>query len=460
LNQILADLVSCENQIDTFFVNQRINLLLKQSNIVKKLGYSPVMVMRFIFSLVFTGKNLFRTLHAGEPAELGKDTVYRFLNSVNANWRRFLHLLSGAVIREQLTPLTTEKTVKVFIADDSFYDRNRSKNVELLARVHDHNENRYYRGFRLLTLSWSDGISHIPVSFALLSSAKKDNRLVPMREGIDKRSNGFKRRAESTLKSPEALARLVRGAMKNDIKADYILFDSWFSFPSTIMTMLASGVHVICMLKALKTIHYGYEGHSLHLAQLFKMVRKKAGRAKVLASVLVEIGKDEKGNPIQAKIVFVRDRSSKKWLALLSTDVTLADDEIIKLYKRRWDIEVFFKMAKSFLNLAKEFQSRSYDTLVAHTTIVFCRYIMLALARRMNKDPRTLGTLFHAGCDELRQATFAEALQQMLAMLQNIVRDFLGLTAAQLESLLQKFIAEVAPIFRKLLLPRPKLAYN
>jgi hypothetical protein len=42
---------------------------------------------------------------------------------------------------------------------------------------------------------------------------------------------------------------------------------------------------------------------------------------------------------------------------------------------------------------------------VAHTTIVFARYIMLELARRSAKDPRTLGTLFHAGCDELRQAS-------------------------------------------------------
>lgn len=61
---------------------------------------------------------------------------------------------------------------------------------------------------------------------------------------------------------------------------------------------------------------------------------------------------------------FTRDRNSRKWLALLSTDTGLTADEIVKLYGRRWDIEVFFKMAKSFLGLAKEFQSRSYDALV------------------------------------------------------------------------------------------------
>jgi hypothetical protein len=66
-------------------------------------------------------------------------------------------------------------------------------------------------------------------------------------------------------------------------------------------------------------------------------------------------------------------------------------------------------MAKSFLNLAKECQCRSYDALVAHTTIVCCRYIMLALSRRMNNDPRTIGSPFYASCGALKQVGFREA---------------------------------------------------
>jgi len=62
LDQIVAETVSCQNQINSFFDNQRIALLLKQSNMVKQCGIAPVVVMRMIFSLVFTGKNLFRYL--------------------------------------------------------------------------------------------------------------------------------------------------------------------------------------------------------------------------------------------------------------------------------------------------------------------------------------------------------------------------------------------------------------
>jgi hypothetical protein len=421
---------------------------------VKQCGIAPVAVMRFIFSLVFTGKNLFRYLQAdASGGEIGKDTVYRFLNSVNANWRKFLHLLSAAIIRKQLLPLTSEQTPKVFIVDDSLYNRNRSKKVELLARVHDHNENRYYRGFRLLTLGWSDGSTCVPVSFSLLSSAKQKNRLAPMAE-IDKRTNGFKRRAESLRKTTEVLRDLVMQARRSGITADYLLFDSWFAFPATIIGLLKQKQQVICMLKAMKTIKYGYKGFELTLNDLYKSVRKRSGRAKILASALVELGTDDKGTPVMAKIVFVRNRSTRKWLALLSTDVNLAEEEIVKLYKRRWDIEVFFKITKSYLQLAKEFQSRSYDALVAHTTIVFVRYIMLELARRTSNDPRTLGTLFHAGCDELRQVSFAEALTLLLNHLEQVLKAFAEFTTAPLKAMLEAFMAQIPALLRRpMLLP-------
>ena len=452
MKQNVSDVVSCQNQIDSFFVNQRIALLLKQSNIAKKFGISPVVVMRFIFSLVFTGKNLFRYLQGSDTAsEIGKDTVYRFLNSTTANWRKFLHLLSAAVIREQIQPLTSAKTPKVFIVDDSLYDRNRSKKVELLSRVHDHNTNRFMCGFRMLTLGWSDGITCLPVSFSLLSSTKEKNRLFPMRDDIDKRSNGFKRRSESISKSTHVVAGLVAQARAAGIAAEYLLFDSWFSFPATIISLLEEKVQVICMLKAMKTT-YDYQGVQVTLNELYKSLRKRSGQAKILASCVVTLGRAADGGAIMAKIVFVRNRSSRNWLALLSTDIRLADEEIIKLYKRRWDIEVFFKMTKSFLNLAKEYQSRSYDALVAHTTIVFSRYVMLAVSQRTNKDPRTLGRLFHAGCDELRQVSFAEALTMLLGLFQQMLKEIPASIAGRIQAQLDSFVAGIPVMLQRMLL--------
>ncbi len=138
-----------------------------------------------------------------------------------------------------------------------------------------------------------------------------------------------------------------------------------------------------------------------------------------------------------AKIVFVRDRRTKKWLALLSTDTSLRYGKIVTAYKRRWDIEVFFKMAKSFFNLTKECQGRSYDALV-----VLCyRYIMIALAKRTNKDPRTRGTLFHSCCEEPRPTTFVEVLVLVLMFLEQAMGTATEMTRELIRSLIDQFLS-------------------
>jgi hypothetical protein len=130
----------------------------------------------------------------------------------------------------------------------------------------------------------------------------------------------------------------------------------------------------------------------------------------------------------------------------------LTAEEIIKLYGRRWDIEVFFKMAKSFLKLAKEFQSRSFDALVAHATLVCCRYIIMEFAKRTKADPRTLGNLFHAVCDELRQISFTEALALLLKLLAETLSSIIGLCKEQVQRLIQCFVETLPRAFKERLL--------
>ena len=156
----------------------------------------------------------------------------------------------------------------------------------------------------------------------------------------------------------------------------------------------------------------------------------------------------------QLRLIRYRCPASGTLFEFLTNEMTLCPGVLAYLYKRRWDIEVFFKISKSYLQLAKEFQSRSYDALVAHTTIVFARYIMLELARRSAKDPRTLGTLFHAGCDELRQASFAEAVALLLHAFRSLVKRFAGEIAAPVAAALEAFMAQLPVIIRRpMLLP-------
>jgi hypothetical protein len=439
------------NYVKDFFKEQKIGRALKQSNFFKQKGFPCKDLLQFLVTLVFMGKNLWRYLDtdAGN-APFQKDAIYRFLNNCRYNWRRFLLLLSSQIIRSRIVPLTDEKRVNVFIIDDSLFSRSRSKAVELLAKVFDHVEHKYVRGFRMLTLGWSDGNTFLPLAFSLLSSENESNRLQGVNASIDKRTNGYQRRKEAVRKSTEVLLDLLKQARAYMVPASYLLFDSWFSFPGVIRKVLEQQLHTICMLKSVPTVKYEYQGQKLTLNRLYAAVRKKRGRAGILASVIVGIGQMPSGEPALARIVFVRDRRArKKWLALLSTDTELPDDEVVRIYGKRWNIEVFFKMSKSYLSLAKEFQGRSYDSMVAHTAIVFIRYIMLALESRNGEDPRTIGNLFYVCCDELQDISLVEALRRIFSLMEQFLGEQLQLAEAEIRKLIDYLISNLPSFFKE-----------
>ncbi len=100
--------------------------------------------------------------------------------------------------------LTRPERVNVLILDDSVIKRNRSKKAELLARVYDHVEHKFQKGFTLLTLGWSDGYSFIPTGFNLLSSASESNRYNEVSDNIDHRTNSYKFRKSSMMHKTDA----------------------------------------------------------------------------------------------------------------------------------------------------------------------------------------------------------------------------------------------------------------
>nr|WP_242698018.1 hypothetical protein [Bacillus sp. SD088] len=184
------------------------------------------------------------------------------------------------------------------------------------------------------------------------------------------------------------------------------------------------------------------------------MVRKKRGRAKILASIVVGLRHDdESGKEIQARIVFVRDRNrSKQWLALLTTNLEHTEEDAIRIYGKRWEVECFSKVVKSNLRLAKEFQCRSYDFMTAHTTIVFLRYMMLSLSVREEEDPRTIGQLFYLCCDEMEDIRFAEVLMMILDIISSTMAEEYLLTDEQINQFFDRFFSKLPGFLKNSLL--------
>ena len=439
LSRIILPENDTTSRISAFFKSFNIGDLLKKVGAYKTKGVSSVTIFQQLFALIFMHKSLFEALRSDGTGNVAKDAFYRLLNSCNINWRRFVHFLAGKIIREKLENLTDPERVTVFIVDDTLYERKRSLKVELLSRVFDHCQRIYTCGFRLLTLGWSDGNTFIPVDTQPLTSENEKKRLQQSKD-IDKRTCGYKQRLMAQIKAPLVMIEMLRSAIAAGIHAQYVLFDSWFSAPAIILKVVAEKLHVITMVKKTSKIHYQYEGKKLSVKDIYSRNRKRRGRSRYLLSVDAGI-LCEDGTVLPIRLVYVRKRGKKKeYLVLLSTDMSLSEEEIIRIYGKRWQIEVFFKVCKTYLRLTKECHSTSYDSMVAWNAVVMSRYMMLALDKRMEEDPRSFGELFFSTCDELPDITWMKAFMLLLDTFLDVAAEKYFLADDEVESLLGAFM--------------------
>jgi hypothetical protein len=301
----------------------------------KLLGFAVFDIFCTLFVLIFRQRNFWRWAESGKdvPA-FGCDTVYRFLNSSYHNWRAFLsHVALKAITF--LAPLTSSEKRRIFVVDDSVYDKNRSKKLELLSRVYDHVDKKFVRGFRMLTLAFTDGVSLIPLDFALLGSEKI---LCKANPDIDGRSHGAKRRAEAVCEAPAVLLSMIDRLRELIRNGSYIVFDSWFSFPSLIRALVSRGLHVTGRLKKNDTRYlFRRNGKDsfVTLSQLYSKLsriprlvreRQRKENAYILGSFLVALPQDNEFATICIRIVFLKNKSSKnphEWLAIFTTDLEL-----------------------------------------------------------------------------------------------------------------------------------------
>ena len=370
--------------IKRFFTRFHVSSALKASNAYKKKGIPVTEIFQYLFLLIFSNRSMYMSLITGRNTPgFAKDSVYRFMKMVQTNWIRFTTILSSRIIRDAIIPLDSKDRASVLIIDDSMFERNRSKKVELPAKVYDHAKHKYRFGFQMLTL---------------LETAKKAA-----------------------------------------IPAKYVLFDSWFSSPSTLHAVKGIGYDVIGMVKKTPKMFFRYNGEDMSLVSIYNRNKKRRGRSRYLLSVMVDVVKD--GEIIPAKVVYVRNRNKRKeYLCLISTDTNLDENEIIRIYGKRWDIEVFFKVCKSYLNLSRECNSLSYDAMTAHTAVVFTRYMMLSLESRESNDNRSLGELFLYFSDEMSDITWIQAFQMLLQMFRTMLTENTELSDEKISELVDAFM--------------------
>lgn len=463
--------------IDDFFSTFKIGSVLHGCGGAKLRGISSTEVLKYLFSVVFTNTTMAHDQEINKNA-VKKDTCHRLLESPKIDWNKLLAKLATAIAKEleEIRPKDcTGKTMPAFfILDDSSFYRNRSKCVELTAKCWDHALNSYFKGFRMLTLEWSDGKTALPVAFCNMSSENKENRINDMTEDetkIPENSFGMKIRKFACQKMSETMIDLIKEAQANGMNARYILCDRWFSSPKSIFSFMKQGLDVITMLKQDST-RYIFEGKELKIKEIFKILVERDrvkrrmerrngnfnGRKWQYSAKVTLFERDGEGKK-EVTLIFVQNRNKKsEFLTILCTDTNLTPEQIIEYFGCRWAIETSFQTLKSCLRLQKSTQSIDYMQIHASTAIAMLQFQMLAYRRRTESDEVSYGALFLFLVNEFSDAAMKEALTRLLSLFAQKVSENFSIPLDSIMAMVDEFIAALPNDIKHCLIKEEKTA--
>ncbi len=96
--------------------------------------------------------------------------------------------------------------------------------------------------------------------------------------------------------------------------------------------------------------------------------------------------------PVPLRRVSFTDKRSGKHLIFLTNNFTLAASTIAKLYKRRWQVELFFKWIKQYLRI-KAFFGTTPNAVKTQVWIAVSVYVLVAILKKELKLEPTMGEI-------------------------------------------------------------------
>ena len=412
-------------KIERAFCSLKFKTWLCKSNIIKRDGYpaSHVLLILFVLPLLHLKTvNSFCNKKWHHWSVAGKDTFYRFKTQAY-RWRSLLYRIIMEISSQlQFNQEPTED--KYFIIDDTVLPK-RGKLIENVSYIYDHSIGRSVLGFCFVSLGLFTGKGYYPLDFSYWVSNKRHEKSPIVNNGNSRSISGqMSHEAIHNTKLDLAL-KMVERAVSHELDAGYVLFDSWYAWPSFIQAIrnIHHKLHVICRLKDSKVL-YEYKGKKYRLSALYQHVKKDLRKSNRTGLLLKRVKVIMPGSDQPAIIVFAkgynepeessvkgkRKQKEPKWVAFLSTNIRLQASTIIKKYTKRWACEVFFKESKQLLSLGKD-PSNSFQSQVCATTISFIRY---ALINYLNEKEHHMGfgILFEELSDETATFTYAHRIWQ------------------------------------------------
>lgn len=402
--------------------------LLKNFAHLKKQGYGFKYILSILLVLPFIGiANI--NLMKDKNFKAKKDVFYRLKNNCLIDWRSILWLFVIKFVNIIKAKAIDNDKVKCLIIDDSFLEKT-GKSIEKISKMWDHVSKRCLLGFKLNVMGFWDGISFIPIDFAI-HREKGKNKKKPYGLSRKESKKQFKKKRAKDTASYERVKetdqtkietgiKMFKRAIKKGLQFDYLLMDSWYTcndFIEAVRSVKNQTIHLIGMYKIVKT-NFTYNKKSYTYSQLRNLLGKaKRNRKTGYFYLEVEVLLD--GKPV--KLFFSRKGKNGKWKTFLTTNTSLSFIQMLEIYAIRWSIEVFFKESKQLLSLGKE-QANDFDSQLASVSLIMIQYILISTRFRF-ENYESKGGLFREAKAEIFRESLSERLWGLLLEILRIVLE-------------------------------------
>ena len=253
----------------------------------------------------------------------------------------------------------------VLIIDDSIAEKPYTDENEIICWHYDHAHDRQVKGINFLTALYHAGGQSLPVGFRIVAKTQYYT---------DKKDLKTKRR--SPISKNEHYQALVRQAKANQIPLKYVLNDVWYASADN-MNFIKEVLQLdfIMPLKANRKVALSREDKAQGRYVRVDQVTLEPG---VMRIVYLE----SVGYPLAlVKQVFVNEDDSIGIQYLVSSDLSLTGEQIMALYRKRWNVEPFHKSLKQNASLEKS-PTQTVRTQTNHLFASFCAYIKLELLKQ------------------------------------------------------------------------------
>ena len=288
-----------------------------------------------------------------------KDSFYRLMDDGRIDWRRIIYSINRQLIGLISRRADAKGNTRYVILDDTDLPK-RGMKAEGLGKVFLHTAMKRILGFKAMFLCYTDGKTQLMVDATIQAESGKDANKP---QGLTKKQKSAQyskernedekvntRKAEMHQSKIANAIKMLRRAIMEGLRFDYLLVDSWFPCAELLRFIHSRHIkcHIIGMIKMGKTKYETALGN-LSAPDIIKRLEKAKAtkRNRSIGYTCASIKARYAGMDVQ---LFFYKKGNGSWNALITTDMGIDAKRTFELYARRWCIEVAHKEMKGLLN--------------------------------------------------------------------------------------------------------------